>query len=54
MYIWREVRNGSEYRLGQAINTRLYSCKFSHDLEGYLKIKPADLGDKCIQFDLFG
>ncbi|KAI8359148.1 hypothetical protein BD560DRAFT_334998 [Blakeslea trispora] len=30
------------------------NCKFSHDLEGYLKIKPADLGDKCIQFDLFG
>ncbi|KAI7893639.1 uncharacterized protein EV154DRAFT_138439 [Mucor mucedo] len=29
-------------------------CRFSHDLEAYLKIKPADLGDSCIQFNLFG
>ncbi|KAI8969031.1 hypothetical protein BDF20DRAFT_980643 [Mycotypha africana] len=29
-------------------------CRYSHDLEGYLKTKPEDLGDKCIQFELFG
>ncbi|KAI9359060.1 hypothetical protein BD770DRAFT_363418 [Pilaira anomala] len=29
-------------------------CKFSHDLDAYLKIKPADLGDSCVQFNLFG
>ncbi|KAG0182568.1 tRNA-dihydrouridine(47) synthase [NAD(P)(+)]-like protein [Apophysomyces sp. BC1021] len=29
-------------------------CRFSHDLEGYLATKPADLGTKCVQFELFG
>ncbi|CDS12292.1 hypothetical protein LRAMOSA04487 [Lichtheimia ramosa] len=29
-------------------------CRFSHDLKKYLETKPADLGDRCIQFDLFG
>ncbi|KAI8099028.1 uncharacterized protein BX664DRAFT_272032 [Halteromyces radiatus] len=30
------------------------SCRFSHDLEAYLKEKPADLGTRCVQFELFG
>ncbi|KAI9250140.1 hypothetical protein BDA99DRAFT_522968 [Phascolomyces articulosus] len=30
------------------------SCRFSHDLEKYLETKPADLGDKCPQFEAFG
>ncbi|CAO3599010.1 unnamed protein product [Absidia cylindrospora] len=30
------------------------SCRFSHDLETYLNEKPADLGNQCVQFDLFG
>ncbi|KAI8146053.1 hypothetical protein BJV82DRAFT_665860 [Fennellomyces sp. T-0311] len=30
------------------------SCKFSHDLEKYLATKPADIGDKCPQFEVFG
>ncbi|CAO3631373.1 unnamed protein product [Cunninghamella blakesleeana] len=30
------------------------SCRFSHDLEAYLKIKPEDLGDHCVQFEVFG
>ncbi|KAG2204407.1 hypothetical protein INT46_006199 [Mucor plumbeus] len=29
-------------------------CKFTHDLDAYLKIKGEDLGDRCVQFDLFG
>ncbi|KAL1930976.1 hypothetical protein VTP01DRAFT_10113 [Rhizomucor pusillus] len=29
-------------------------CRFSHDVEAYLATKPPDLGDKCIQFELFG
>ncbi|KAI9301859.1 hypothetical protein BJ944DRAFT_251977 [Cunninghamella echinulata] len=29
-------------------------CRFSHDLEAYLKIKPEDLGDRCVQFEVFG
>ncbi|KAI8985100.1 hypothetical protein BDB01DRAFT_850160 [Pilobolus umbonatus] len=29
-------------------------CKLSHDLESYLKIKPADIGTRCVQFELFG
>ncbi|KAF7728017.1 tRNA-dihydrouridine(47) synthase [NAD(P)(+)]-like protein [Apophysomyces ossiformis] len=29
-------------------------CRYSHDLEAYLATKPPDLGNKCIQFDLFG
>ncbi|CEP17625.1 hypothetical protein [Parasitella parasitica] len=30
------------------------NCRYTHDLESYLKSKGEDLGDKCIQFDLFG
>ncbi|KAI9492368.1 hypothetical protein BDB00DRAFT_828723 [Zychaea mexicana] len=30
------------------------TCKFSHDLEKYLESKPADVGDKCPQFEVFG
>lgn len=30
------------------------SCRFTHDLDAYLKIKGEDLGDRCVQFDLFG
>ncbi|KAI8388710.1 uncharacterized protein BYT42DRAFT_244302 [Radiomyces spectabilis] len=30
------------------------SCRFSHDLEAYMASKPEDLGDRCVQFDLFG
>ncbi|KAI8334759.1 hypothetical protein BC941DRAFT_495544 [Chlamydoabsidia padenii] len=30
------------------------NCRFSHELEQYLKEKPADLGDRCVQFELFG
>ncbi|KAG1380928.1 hypothetical protein G6F60_005923 [Rhizopus arrhizus] len=29
-------------------------CRFSHDLEAYLAAKPADIGTRCVQFDLFG
>ncbi|CEG66234.1 hypothetical protein RMATCC62417_02849 [Rhizopus microsporus] len=29
-------------------------CRFSHDLEAYLAAKPADIGNRCINFDLFG
>ncbi|KAI8645436.1 hypothetical protein BD408DRAFT_338707 [Parasitella parasitica] len=29
-------------------------CKFTHNLEAYLKSKGEDLGDRCVQFDLFG
>lgn len=32
----------------------LISCKFSHDLEAYLATKPPDIGDRCVQFELFG
>lgn len=34
----------------------LYSsrCRFSHDLEAYLAAKPADIGNRCVNFDLFG
>ncbi|KAG1098163.1 hypothetical protein G6F42_018044 [Rhizopus arrhizus] len=30
------------------------NCRFTHDLDAYLKIKGEDLGDRCVQFDLFG
>lgn len=29
-------------------------CKFSHDVEAYLSTKPADLGDRCVNFEVFG
>ncbi|PHZ11988.1 FMN-linked oxidoreductase [Rhizopus microsporus ATCC 52813] len=29
-------------------------CRFSHDLEAYLAAKPADIGNRCVNFDLFG
>ncbi|CAH1790151.1 unnamed protein product [Owenia fusiformis] len=29
-------------------------CKFSHDLDGYMKNKPKDLGEKCYNFTTFG
>ncbi|CAG8507672.1 5885_t:CDS:10 [Funneliformis caledonium] len=29
-------------------------CKFSHDLEEFLKIKGEDLGDRCVNFERFG
>ncbi|PIK35899.1 tRNA-dihydrouridine synthase 3-like [Apostichopus japonicus] len=29
-------------------------CKFNHDLENMLKQKPADIGPKCYNFDMFG
>ncbi|ORX49933.1 FMN-linked oxidoreductase [Hesseltinella vesiculosa] len=30
------------------------TCRFSHDLQAYMASKPADLGDRCVNFDLFG
>ncbi|KAG7402054.1 tRNA-dihydrouridine(47) synthase [NAD(P)(+)]-like protein [Phytophthora boehmeriae] len=30
------------------------SCKFSHDLDDYMKRKPKDLGDRCPVFDAVG
>ncbi|KAI9315389.1 hypothetical protein BX666DRAFT_1962279 [Dichotomocladium elegans] len=29
-------------------------CRYSHDIKKYLDTKPADLGDRCVQFELFG
>ncbi|KAH8550464.1 hypothetical protein BGW37DRAFT_496852 [Umbelopsis sp. PMI_123] len=29
-------------------------CKFTHDIEAYLKSKPADLGDRCVNFEIYG
>ncbi|RKP14760.1 hypothetical protein BJ684DRAFT_14936 [Piptocephalis cylindrospora] len=29
-------------------------CRFSHDLASYLAVKPADIGDRCIHFSVFG
>ncbi|KAG2183035.1 hypothetical protein INT44_006016 [Umbelopsis vinacea] len=29
-------------------------CKFTHDIEEYLKLKPADLGDRCVNFEVYG
>ncbi|CAI2167749.1 3887_t:CDS:10 [Funneliformis geosporum] len=29
-------------------------CKYSHDLEAFLKIKGEDLGDRCVNFERFG
>jgi len=30
------------------------SCRFSHDIEGYLQVKPAELGEICINFTQSG
>ncbi|KAI7906566.1 uncharacterized protein BX663DRAFT_496948 [Cokeromyces recurvatus] len=45
--ICKNLSRGEECTFGE-------KCKYSHDLEAYLKSKPADLGDRCVQFDLFG
>ncbi|KAI9282129.1 hypothetical protein BC943DRAFT_281827 [Umbelopsis sp. AD052] len=38
-----------------SVNNLLYSrCKFTHDIEEYLKLKPADLGDRCVNFEVYG
>ena len=29
-------------------------CRFSHDIQLYLRTKPADLGDRCLLFDKYG
>jgi len=29
-------------------------CKFSHDLQEYLRVKEKDLGNKCVNFEKFG
>ncbi|CAO3662393.1 unnamed protein product [Umbelopsis ramanniana] len=29
-------------------------CKFTHNIEEYLKVKPADLGDRCVNFEVYG
>ncbi|KAI9597463.1 hypothetical protein BDF19DRAFT_435174 [Syncephalis fuscata] len=29
-------------------------CKFSHDIKEYMAKKGADIGDRCVNFDLFG
>ncbi|KAI9472435.1 MAG: hypothetical protein EXX96DRAFT_584068 [Benjaminiella poitrasii] len=43
----KNLSRGEECNFGE-------NCKYSHDLAAYLKSKPADLGDHCVQFDLFG
>lgn len=30
------------------------SCKFSHDVKAFIEKKPADIGEKCYNFDTFG
>ncbi|KAI7857354.1 hypothetical protein BDC45DRAFT_500993 [Circinella umbellata] len=45
--ICKPVALGNECPFGE-------DCKFSHDLQKYLEAKPADIGDKCPQFEMFG
>ena len=30
------------------------SCKFNHDIKYYLEHKDKDLGDRCVNFDIYG
>jgi tRNA-dihydrouridine synthase 3 len=30
------------------------NCKSEHSIEAYLKAKPDDIGDKCVNFDMLG
>ncbi|KAJ1970736.1 tRNA-dihydrouridine synthase 3, partial [Dimargaris xerosporica] len=39
--------------MGQTCNAG-DKCSFGHDQAGYLAQKPADLGDRCIHYELFG
>jgi len=32
----------------------LETCKYDHDMEGFLATKPADIGDKCFSYDKYG
>jgi len=55
----RDKRVASKERLCPSLKVSIpcpfsTDCRFSHDIEGYMAQKPADIGDRCVLFEQHG